>query len=195
MKRIVCRVEGARESAFRLAMLILTHVFRDQGAILRPLVVDNEPLPNGLRRQFASLGMVAESRQFRSFSQAQTAIEASVAKGTNALIMTKCFLRWDCPGDILNEPLNMLELFLHAHEVSIVLIDAYSKAVPRTRFTLIREAMTLKAWSYHARDRYSDHYCGESFVLPYGVLPTFFIELKKETTFGSHFDIRYLSQY
>jgi len=126
----------------------------------------------------------------RSFGQAQATIEKNVAKGINALLMTDCFMSWDCPGDILNKPLEGLESYLRRNEISVALVQDYSEKVSRTRFPRVDGASMFRKYSLDARDKSSEMYCGEAFVLPYGALPVFFVERKEDE---NRLDIRYFA--
>ncbi|MDP2791221.1 MAG: hypothetical protein Q8O15_05625 [Rectinemataceae bacterium] len=188
MKRIVFRAEGKTEDACRLALLVMRCAFRDQNLQLRPMYIGNEPLPGRMKREFIAYSGLSEQSRFRSFGQAQATIEKNVANGINALLVTDCFMSWDCPGNILNKPLEDLESYLRQNEISVALVQDYSEKVPRTRFPRVVGASVLKKYSLDAMDSNNEMYCGEAFVLPYGVLPVFFVERKEEQ---NRLDIRY----
>lgn len=190
MKRIVFRAEGKYGDACRLALLVMKCALREQGVQLRPMYISNEQMPDCIKRDFIASNVISEKSRFRSFDQAQAVIEENVANGINALLMTDCFIYWDCPDDILNEPLETLERYLQLHEISVALVQEYSENVPRAQFPKIDGAVALKQISLEARDRDNEIFCGEAFILPYGVLPAFFVERKDEQ---NKLDIRYLT--
>ena len=190
MKRIVFRAEGKSEDACRLALLVMRRAFREQGVQLRPMYIGNELLPERMKRGFIASGGLSGQSRFRSFDQAQAAIAKNVADGINALLMTDCFMSWDCPGNILNKPLEKLESYLRRNEISVALVWDCSEIVPLTRFPKIRGAAELKKYSLDARDNSVEMHCGEAFVLPYGVLPVFFVERKEDQ---NRLDIRYFA--
>lgn len=168
MKRIVFRVEGKHEDACRLALLVMNCAFRDHGVQFRPMYIGNAPLPDRIRRKFIDSGGLSAQARFRSFDQAQAIIEKNVANGINALLITDCFLSWECPDDILNRPLEDLESYLQRNEIPVALVQDCSEIVPLTRFPKISGATALKKYSLDARDSNNEMYCGEAFVLPYG---------------------------
>lgn len=189
MKRIVFRAEGKQEDACRLALLVMKCVFREQGVQLRLMYISNQQMPDRMKQKnFTSGGILKEAR-YKSFGQAEAAIEESVANGINAILMTNCFIHWDSPDDILNKPLATLEHYLQLHEISVALVQEYSENVPRAQFSKVDGAVALKQISLEARDRNNEMFCGEAFILPYGVLPAFFVERKDEQ---NKLDIRYL---
>jgi len=189
MKRIVFRAEGKYEDACRLAMLVMKCAFGEQGVKFRPMYISNEQIPDRIKQEFITLGGLSEQSRFRSFDQAQATIEKNVADGNNAILMTDCFMQWDIPDNILNKPLDTLERYLQLHEISVALVQEYSENVPRAQFSQVDGAVALKEFSLEARDRNNEMFCGEAFILPYGVLPAFFVERKDEQ---NRLDIKYL---
>jgi hypothetical protein len=190
MKRIVFRAEGKYEDACRLAMLVMKCAFMEQGVKFRPMYISNEQIPDRIKQEFIAFGGLSEQSRFRSFDQAQATIEKNVADGINALLITDWFMSWDCPDGILNKPLENLEHFLRRNEVSVAIVQDYSEKVPLTRFPKVSGAVALKKYSLDARDSNNEMYCGEAFVLPYGVLPVFFIGRKEDQ---NRLDIRYFA--
>lgn len=193
MKRIVFRAEGKHEDACRLALLIMKCAFREQGVQLHPMYISDEQMPDCIKRKFIKSGGIWKEARYTSFAQAQAAIEGCVANGINAILMTDCYMQWECPDNILKGPLENLELYLQRNEVSVALVEEYSEEVPRANLPQINGAIALKEISLEARDRNNEMFCGEAFILPYGVLPAFFVERKDEQ---NRLDIRYfLSWY
>jgi len=188
MKRIVFRTEGKYEDSCRLAVLVMKCAFREKGVKFRPMYISNEQIPDRMKQEFSALGGILEEARFSSFSHAQAAIEGNVEKGINALLISDSFMSWNCPGNVLNKPLENLECYLKRNEISVAIVQDYSEKVPRTRFPKVNGASVLKKYSLDARDSNNEMYCGEAFVLPYGVLPVFFIERKEDQ---NRLDIRY----
>lgn len=195
MKRIVCRVEGNPEYTYKLAMLVLKNVFINQGVELRPMYVSNEEILEGTFRGLIASDPIIMVNRYTSFLQAQKSIENSIVKGINALLMTDCFLNWECPGDRLNEALDLLESYLRKHEVSVILLQNYSERVPLNQLQQVCGAMALKQSCLDASDHYNEIYCGEEFVLPYGVLPAFFINKAEKNSSRTRLNIRYLTPF
>ncbi len=195
MRRIVSRVEGSQEYTCQLAIFILKNIFIDQGVVLRPMYVGNGKMSHKREQHLPLPRMIAENYLYTSFSHAQESIEEKVSKGINALLIDDSFLEWDCPGDRLNGPLELLEDYLMRHNVSVALLQDYPEGIPIEKIERVHGAMGLKRCSLDARDSYNENYCGAAFVLPYGVLPAFFIKHSREGLSSDRLDIRYLAPF
>lgn len=156
MKRILIRVEGDFDDAYRLALLVIGRALNEEGLTLYPM-------------------LIGDNAGINSFNQAQKVIETRVAGGVNALLITESFLNWECPENVLNCVLEQMELYLMLHGISVALLEGFDPHIKRTEYKVISGPSILNECSIDAKYRYNDEYCGEAFVLPHGILPLFTI--------------------